>query len=425
LTGSGVARERTLAWLREQGPWIALAVAGALVVAWVSLGSWQWNDYDAEARPALDALLGGHFTRFVDLAPAYGGSLLIRAPFAAIPKLWGGGELSVFRAAAAPCLAAAAVLGVWLAGRVRRRGVSPWAAALVLLLCVANPITFAALRIGHPEDLLGAVLCIAAVLFAMSQRPMIAGALLGLAIGNKAWAAVAIGPLLLALPDRRPRALLSCAVVAGAVLAPLALAGSSTSSFGSQAHGAANTGHLFNPWQWWWFLGTHGHPAIGSTGTVKIGYRAPPGWIGTIAHPLIVAITAPLTLACFWLRAHRPGQHRGQEPLLLLTLVLLLRAALDPWDNTYYVLPFLITLVAWEGLYCDRLPVLGLLAPLAAWFSIQGSSSLSLQFSPDLQAASFLLFSVPAAVAICAALLGPSASREVRGRRQLGIVPAG
>jgi hypothetical protein len=297
------------------------------------------------------------------------------------------------------------------------------AALLVLLLCVANPITFAALEIGHPEDLLGAVLCVAAVLLGMNRRPVLAGALLGLAIGNKAWAAVAIGPLLLALPDRRPRALLACAVVAGAVLAPFAFAGST--SFGAHADGAANTGNLFNPWQWWWFLGTHGHAAVGSTGAVKAGYRVPPGWIGSIAHPLIVAITVPLTLACLWLRRRGGPPRSGQEAMLLLMLVLLLRAALDPWNNDYYVLPFLIALVAWEGLYCDRLPVLSLLAALAAWFSIQATSSSSFQFSPDLQAAAFLLFSVPAAVAICAALFEPRLPRAIRRGRQLGIVPAG
>jgi glycosyl transferase family 87 len=419
---SGAVREPMRAQLRDLAPWIVLGVGAALLVAWISLGQWEWNDYDAEARPALDVLLAGHFGRFVQLAPAYGGSLLIRAPFAAIPKIWSGGELSVFRAAAAPCLAAAVVLGVWLAGRVRQRGGSDWTAALILLLCVANPITVAAFRIGHPEELLGAVLCVAAVLLAMRGRPVWAGALVGLAIANKAWGLLAIGPLLLALPDRRPRALIACAVVTGAVLAPWALVGSK--SFANNTGSAAHTGVLFNPWQWWWFLGTHGHAVIGSTGSPKPGYRTPPGWIGTVAHPLIIAISAPLTLACFWLRSGaRPRP--PQEPLLLLMLLLLLRAALDPWNNDYYILPFLIALVAWEGLYRDRLPVLALLASLAAWFSIQATTSSSFGFSADLQAIAFLLFSVPAAVAICAALFGRAAPRALRRRRQLGIVPAG
>ncbi len=393
-----VAWARTRAWLRAEGPWIALGVAAAFVVAWLSLGQWQWTDYDAEARPALDALLAGHFARFIQLAPAYGGSLLIRAPFAAMPKLWGGGELSVFRAAAAPALAAAVALGVWLAGQMRRRGMSGWAAALVLLLCVANPITFSAMQLGHPEELLGAVLCVAAVLLAMRGRPVWAGALLGLALANKAWAAVAIGPLLLALPDRRPRALLACALAAGAVLAPWVLV--SSGSLASSTSGAAHTGTLFNPWQWWWFLGAHGH-------SIRTGYRTPPGWIATVAHPLIVAISLPLTLACFWLRRRAPLRRATHEPVLLLMLLLLLRAAIDPWNNSYYVLPFLIALVAWEALASDRLPVISLAGALGAWFAIQETASTTLNLSPDLQAAIFLVVSVPAAGALAAALFTP------------------
>jgi hypothetical protein len=405
--------QHTRDWVRAQAPWIMLAIAGSLVVAWVALGQWEWNDYDAEARPAFDALLAGHFSSFVQLAPAYGGSLLMRAPFAAIPKLWGGGELSVFRAAAAPCLAAGAALGVWLAYRVRRRNGSAWAAALVLLLCVANPITFGAMRIGHPEELLGAVLCAAAVLAGSSGRPLWAGALLGLAIANKDWAAVAIGPLLLALPDRRPRALMACAAVTGAVLAPWALGGSA-SSFSSSSGVAAHTGTLFNPWQWWWFLGSHGHAVINTSGIAKPGYRTPPGWVATVAHPLIVAITVPLTLACLTLRRYGRAARPAHEALLLLMLLLLLRAALDPWDNDYYLLPFLIALVTWESLARDRLPVLSLLASLAALFVTQATDSTTLQLTADMQAAVFLVVSVPAALAIAAALFVPGSKARLR-----------
>ena len=71
-------------------------------------------------------------------------------------------------------------------------------------LCAANPITLRALDIGHPEELLGAVLCAGAVLAALRGRATLAGVLLGLAMANKAWAVLAIGPVLLALPERRP-----------------------------------------------------------------------------------------------------------------------------------------------------------------------------------------------------------------------------
>ena len=75
----------------------------------------------------------------------------------------------------------------------------------------------------------------------------------------------------------------------------------------------------------------------------------PPGWIGSIAHPLIVAVMAPLTLLYVALRRHRRWRPQ-RDALLLLALLMLLRCVLDPWDSAYYPLPFLFALVAWEGL---------------------------------------------------------------------------
>src|SRR5260370_32228108 len=95
-----------------------VAVGASATIAWLGLYGFAWNDYDNEARPAFDALTHGHVLEFLRLAPAYGGSLIERAPFALIPRLWGGGELAVYPMGALPCLLAAAPLGVWLlAGR--------------------------------------------------------------------------------------------------------------------------------------------------------------------------------------------------------------------------------------------------------------------------------------------------------------------
>ena len=66
------------------------AALGILIIGWLGLSDWAWTDYDREARPAFDALLGGHVLQFLRLAPAYGGSLVMRAPFVLVPKLWGG-----------------------------------------------------------------------------------------------------------------------------------------------------------------------------------------------------------------------------------------------------------------------------------------------------------------------------------------------
>jgi len=49
------------------------------------------------------------------------------------------------------------------------------------------------------------VLCTAAVLCALNDRPTWAAVLLGLAIPNKEWAVLAVGPVLVALPRARVR----------------------------------------------------------------------------------------------------------------------------------------------------------------------------------------------------------------------------
>jgi hypothetical protein len=344
---------------------IAAAAIGLAVVGWLALGDWSWTDYDNEARPAFDALVGGHVLNFLQLAPAYGGSLMLRAPFVLIPKLWGGGELSMFRAAAAPCMAASAILAVWLVARMRTAGSSTLARVLALSLVVANPITLPALEMGHPEELLGAVLCVAAVLVAARGRALWAGVLLGLAIANKEWALVAVGPVLLALPRQRIRAALACCLTSATILAPLVLAGKLV----TQVKGASQTGTIFSPAQFWWFLGSRQHLAhIG--GGQSLIVRDAPAWVSGHAHVLIVALAIALALAYAWRRA--PGASRQlNEPLLLLVLVLLLRCALDPWDISYYTLPFLIALTVWESLTFGRPPVLALAASFAAWFVFQ------------------------------------------------------
>ena len=46
---------------------------------------------------------------------------------------------------------------------------------------------------------------------------------------------------------------------------------------------------------------------------------------------------------------HAPALQLGeQDALALLTLLLLLRCLLDTWDTSYYPLPFILALLAWE-----------------------------------------------------------------------------
>ncbi len=99
-----------------------MAGAGCAAMAWLGLYGFAWNDYELEAQPRSMRSCTAISARFSRLAPAYGGSLLERAPFALAPGLWGGGELAVYRMMALPCLLAALVLGLWLVARMRSLG---------------------------------------------------------------------------------------------------------------------------------------------------------------------------------------------------------------------------------------------------------------------------------------------------------------
>lgn len=388
--------------------WVLAATAATSVTGWLALYGFGWNDYETEARPAVEALVHNHFTDFLRLAPIYGGSLLERAPFALVPGLWGGGELAVYRMLALPCLLAAAALGLWLVLRMRSNGSSTLAQAVALGLCVANPLTLTALEIGHPEELMGGVLCVAAVLLASRGRPALAGLALGLAIANKEWALVAIGPVLLALPARR----MLCASLAGAVsvalVAPFLLVGASVLSSGVHGVTSAPTA-IFQPWQVWWFFAHHGPAVHGLFGALKPGYRSAPAWIGTISHPLVLAAAAALSLP-LWLGARTRERPRRRnvlsetDALLLLSVVLLARCMLDTWDNVYYPLPFVLALLFWEALSFRRPALLALLSAIAVWANCSWMPSFA---SADAQAAFFLVWTLPLMLGLCVRLYRP------------------
>jgi hypothetical protein len=408
--------------LRENALPASVAAAGCAVMAWLGLYGFAWNDYDNEVRPAYEALAHGHVVRFLTLAPAYGGSLIERAPFALVPGLWGGGELAVYRAAALPCLLASAALGVWLVARMRSRGHSTLARAVALGVCVANPLTLRALELGHPEELLGACLCVAAVLLAAHapssggrDHALAAGVLLGLATANKEWALLAAGPVLLAVaPGRRRRCLAGACVSSTAVLAPLALVSSSGFLASTRAVAVPTVSVIFQPWQLWWFLGHHGGLVHGIFGTPKPGYRVEPAWTATVSHPLVLVSGLALA-AALWPRARRLALPEGQA-LLALALVLLVRCLLDTWDAVYYTLPFGLALLAWELSQRNRNPpVLALAVSALAWVSFQWLPG---HVSPDVQAALFLAWSLPLAAWL--GLLLVSAERPARATARAG-----
>jgi hypothetical protein len=382
-----------------------VASGGSLFLAWVGLKTMAFTDYESEAEPAFQALRHLHVGRFIDLLPAYGGSLVLRGPFAMLPGLWGGGDLTLFRSVTAPCLAAAAVLGVVLYARGLELGRSAAARWLVLGLCAFNPLTLRALEIGHPEELLGGVLCVGAALAAASRRPLVAGLLLGLAVVNKPWALLAVVPVVALAPAGRGKLLALAGAVVAAVLVPVWAAGSGAVAATGQA--AHSTGQIFQPWQVWWFLGEHGH-VIRGTFTVKPDYRAPPGFVDVVARPLVVLVPLALSL---WV-APRLRARPWHDGLLLLAVVLLLRCLLDPWNVSYYELPFLLALVAWELHARPGAPILSLVVTLAFWVTMVQLPAQGL--SPDLQAVAYLAVALSLALGLGLRLVAPARWHRLR-----------
>ncbi|MGK2939625.1 MAG: hypothetical protein ACSLFR_17785, partial [Solirubrobacteraceae bacterium] len=280
----------------------------------------------------------------------------------------------------------------------RLPGRAGWGA---ILLIAANPLALNALQIGHPEELLGAALCTGAVLAALADRPVLAGVLLGLAVANKAWALLAVGPMILALRTGRATALLVAGGVVAAISAPLLLAA------GDAARPAPITGGTFQPWQVWWFLGDPGQEILGTFGDEKPGYRAAPAWLSPIPRPLIIALTVPLSVA-----AARVRGRRAEDALLLLALLLLLRCVLDPWNTAYYALPGIVALAAFEILR-GVAPWGALAMTLLAWVTLTVMPS---WLSPDLQAVSYLAWALPAVALLAHRLYRPAAAGATASR---------
>lgn len=372
----------------------------ALAVGWMGTETVAFTDYEAEAEPAALALASGDLGRFADLAPAYGGSLVLRAPAA-----WAAHALGVahheglYRALVAPALLLAVGLALFLWDRLRRA--SPGGAWLALVLAVANPLCLRALEVGHPEEIIGGVLCLAAMLAALRDRWLLAGVLLGLAGANKPWAALAALPVLLALEHRRLPCAAIAAGVCGAVLAPLVIAGSAAQSVAAVA--TART-EIFQPWQVFWFFGGHDGVVRGLT-SEKVGYRTSVDWAQAISHPLVVLAGVGLALA-WWPRRRR------EDVFALLALVMLTRCLLDTWDTDYYAVPFLFALLGHEVVARGRAPLGTLAATLVLW------TSFGVVTTPDLQAASFLAGAVTAWAALALAVFAPSRAAAIAARLQ-------
>jgi hypothetical protein len=316
------------------------------------------------AGPPIEALIHGHVSRFFSEQPLMGSfSLLLRAPFAGIAAAFDGGTLWEYRLGAFPCLLAVAWLGAWLWRLMAARGQSVLARVAVLAVCLVSPMTFRALFWGHPEELLGAALCVGAVILATRGRFVLAGVLLGLAIATKQWAILAVLPALLAAERERVRLFVYTAGTAALLTLPMAIG--DIERFWHNNHGAAGSlSTSLTPTNIWWPYGHEAAANVVRNGNASSAH-ALDATLGAISHPLIIVIGLALPLIYWRVRPDR----RPEDALLLLALVLLMRCMLDPLTYSYHHAPFLIALVGYEGLRRRGLPVLGIFAAVALWLT--------------------------------------------------------
>ena len=347
----------TTVWLGA----LALASSAALALRFGSLG-----DYPNDAKPAVDALSHGHLHDALS-HPALMGivSIIVRAPFVALARVAGAGELGSYRVAAAVCVASCGLLAVGLMSTTNGLSRPRTMGVLVVFLAVVNPVTVAAVKWGHPEEALTAALCVGAVALASRDRSLAGAIALGAAIATKQWAILAIGPTMLASPKGRRWGLVAAAAGMAAILTlPLVIA--NPGGFIRVSHSAAAAGALTTRSSWWFLVAhpAHLHLRLAAPYPSELTVYHVPVWLGQLTHPLIVALAIPLTALVYWRNRSRTAA------LPLLCLLFLLRCVLDPLDNAYYHLPLFLSLLAWETLSPRRtVPVATLFTAGALWLT--------------------------------------------------------
>jgi hypothetical protein len=255
------------------------------------------------------------------------------------------------------------------------------------------------LYFGHPEEPLAAALALAAVAAAGTRRPLLAGVLLGLAIGTKEWALLVAPAVLLAgVGHEWRRALAGCA--AAVVITVGGMAAGSPSAFRA-AHDARRAGDVnaMTPASLWFRTG---HRHVVAEGNGLVAYEVyPPRLIGRWCRPFVFALACAATLL-FWRR-------RGWDDAAVLALagfLLVARSVFDTQTFSYHLVPMLMFVTAWELLGRRRFPLVGAAVMLAFQLTARTVSS---SLSADTFNAIYLAWTLP-----LLALLGFAALRRPR-----------
>ena len=343
-----------------------------------------------DPAPAIHGIAHGHISALWSEQPTMGpASVLLRAPFAALAQLGDGSITNEYRWGVFICLFATGLLALWLAGQALERRAHPVVAAAFACGALVNPLTFRALAIGHPEEPLAAALAVAAVVAAFRSRPLAAGLLLGAAIATKQWALLAAGPVLLAaLPGRWRQTALAAAALAAVLYLPVALG--DPGRFRDATRAAASPPANATPANVWWPLARVTRDEQLAPGTEA---RRPPRAVRTLAHWLVLALAAGLSLLVL-ARTRTPGLDRL---LALAALIFLLRCMLDPYTFSYHHWPMLVALGAYEAIGRRRMPLLAIAAGVALWWT---SYHVSVTGNADALQRFYLAWTLPLALAL-------------------------
>ena len=370
-------------------------------------------DYVIDPGGPIDALVRGDWKEFFANQPLMGSfSLFVRAPFVA--PVFHNSISTVYWAGTVPCILALLGLAIWLLRDMQRRGRSDAEQAMVGAALILSPLSVRALHWGHPEELLGAALCVAAVIVASRGRGIFAGLLLGCAIATKQWAVLAALPALVAAPaPSRVKLVAASAVVALAFTAPMLIGNPDRFMLVQSAASSADPQYVLD--------GSGGSPLPGShvtpnnvylpfafthettQGTIYLQHPL----VGRLAHPLIILIALPLT---FLLWRRRQGQPSVREALLLLALLFLARCVFDPMSLDYYHVPFLASLgaaAAFGGLRDARLTLFAA-AGLAIAYATPTGTMYDLSHHAIAKNAVYLAVTLPLMWAIGRELFGPA-----------------
>jgi hypothetical protein len=133
-----------------------------------------------------------------------------------------------------------------------------------------------------------------------------------------------------------------------------------------------------------------------------------PQWFANLTHPLIVGLGVVLPLALL-VRTRRAAVG-AETALALLSLLFLLRCALDPMTVGYYHVPLLASLLALEALHRRGLPVLTVIGSAVMWLLV---ARIPWGLEPNKVAAIYTAWALPLAAYLGMKVYAPTVTSDL------------